>query len=277
MLRCGAQLRLHGATERGKRSFRRASVARGDEQEGQDGQRFHAQRTVVRNHNALTLRELPTISGVVTRGPEKNGGVRLPGRFVYSRRASYAQPNGKGAMPWRWLDFQAEAHLMTSGLTSAQSVPWWLGTKERRSFMEDWMLELPAQVEGTFTGTLATRRTRTWAGCSMMPDEEQHYPELLLLVAPAPEPICAPLKPLLPGRRAALLASIAEGRRLNDPYGPPYAVAEDPWFSPSMLGQLGLRVGDRVSVQGVAYPMFSTGTYGSFEVFGFYVEAMTRA
>ena len=116
----------------------------------------------------------------------------------------------------------------------------------------------PSPRTGTFRGTLLARPERTWAGCTMMPNEV--LPTILLLHADGRS---APLKWLEPGREAELA-----GVR------PKHAtwINEDPLLLEADAARLGASIGDEVALTGVAYPMYMAGTIVGIKIWGLYVR-----
>lgn len=124
----------------------------------------------------------------------------------------------------------------------------------------------PDPVEGTYSGTLVARKERTWAGCVIMPNEAERMPTVLLLQL---GDRCAPLK-WLPAEREMELIAVVQTRR--DPRTPPSPIPEDPLLGPADAERLGAAVGDTVTVRGVAYPMYVTGTIMPIHIWGLYVR-----
>lgn len=116
----------------------------------------------------------------------------------------------------------------------------------------------PRQRTGTFRGTLIARPERTWAGCTMMPNEV--YPTILLLHA---EGRSAPLKWLDPAREAELAAVRPDKATW---------ITDDPLLRDTDAPRLGAAIGDEVALTGVAYPMYMAGTIAGIKIWGLYVR-----
>jgi len=117
---------------------------------------------------------------------------------------------------------------------------------------------------GRFEGTVQRIRTRTWAGCTFMPDEESSYPELpVLRLGDALAPLkLAPHDPSVV-RRMQREAAAWQVRSGYVGAGPPHVRNEDPWAD--------LEPVDHVSLEGFWYPTFQAGTIQGWQVWGIYV------
>ncbi|MCA9705700.1 MAG: hypothetical protein KDK70_07625 [Myxococcales bacterium] len=123
---------------------------------------------------------------------------------------------------------------------------------------------------GRFEGSIERVRTRTWAGCTFMPGEEEQYPEIpVLRLGDA----FAPLKqaPSDAGLRADLQAQ-AGVWAVRSGYvgaGPPYVRDDDPWAE--------LEPAAHAVVEGFWFPTFKAGTIQGWQIWGLYVRSLPGA
>jgi hypothetical protein len=119
---------------------------------------------------------------------------------------------------------------------------------------------------GRFAGALGVRRLRTTAGCTIMPGEEESYPEMLVLALD--DGLVVPLKALDPARAGALVQEVAraETRRGRVPpiaSDPLLALADAPRFGP---------LGSRVELEAITYPVYVTGGIAAVTIWGLYAR-----